>query len=222
MSTTFWSVKGGVGVSSITALAALAHAGQANPTLLVDLCGDQPALLGLAEPDGPGILDWASTPGRPPAAIGRIAIEATPDLRVVPSGSGVPPSEAAPTVEALAAQPADVFVDAGTAITPFARDVVRRSSARLMVLRCCYLTLRAASDLEIEPTGVVLVRERGRALGIGDVESVTGAPVIAEVGLDISLARTLDAGLLASRPPRALLRTLAATTSPSRIGMARP
>lgn len=211
MPTTFWSVKGGVGVSTVAALTALAHAGRAHPTLLVDLCGDQPALLGLAEPEGPGILDWAATPGRPADAINRIALQATPDLRVVPSGGASPSCDAAETIEALAVQSATAIVDAGTATTSFARDLIRRSPQRLMVLRCCYLTLRAARDPEIDPTGVVLIRERGRALGIGDVESVTGAPVIAEIALDIGLARSLDAGLLASRPPRSLLRALAAT-----------
>jgi len=210
--TTFWSVKGGVGVSTVAALTALAHAGRAHPTLLVDLCGDQPALLGLPDPEGPGILDWAATPGRPAEAIDRISVDATPDLRLVPSGAAAPSSDSAETIDALSSQRAGVIVDAGTAATPFARDLVRRSPRRLMVLRCCYLTLRAARDPEIEPTGVVLIRERGRALGPGDVESVTGAPVVAEIALDIGLARSIDAGLLASRPPRSLLRTLAAST----------
>jgi hypothetical protein len=205
--TTFWSVKGGVGVSAVAALFALSHAGQAEPTLLVDLCGDQPALLGLPEPDGPGILDWAAAPGRPADAINRISVDATPDLRVVPRGGGWPEGDASEMVDALAQQPGHVVVDAGASDAAFARDVVRRSEQRLLVLRCCYLTLRAAQDLDITPTGVVL--ERGRALGPGDVESVTGVPVVAEIALDIGIARNLDAGLLASRPPRALLRTLA-------------
>lgn len=216
MPTTFWSVKGGVGVSTVAALTALAHAGRANPTLLVDLCGDQPALLGLADPDGPGILDWAATPGRPAEALSRIAVDATPDLRVVARGNHAPEGDASATVEALSARSEAVVVDAGKATTAFARDLIRRSPQRLLVLRCCYLTLRAARDLEIEPTGIVLVRERGRALGPGDVESVTGAPVITEIALDIGLARSLDAGLLASRPPRSLLRTLATTLSGAR------
>ncbi len=209
MPTSFWSVKGGAGVSTVAALFALAHAGRANPTLLVDLDGDQPALLGLAEPEGPGILDWAATPGRPADALHRISVEATPDLRVVPRGTREPAADAGEAAVALARQRASVFVDAGTATTPFERDLLRRSRQRLLVLRCCYLTLRAARDLDIDPTGVVLIRERGRALGPGDVESVAGAPIVAEIACDITLARSIDAGLLASRPPRSLLRTLA-------------
>lgn len=209
MPTTFWSVKGGVGVSTVAALFALARAGRAHPTLLVDLCGDQPALLGLPEPDGPGILDWAAAPGRPADAINRISVDATPDLRVVPRGGGWPDGDASETIVALTKQPAHVVIDAGASNAAFARDVVAQSEHRLLVLRCCYLTLRAAQDLDIAPTGVVLLRERGRALGPGDVESVTGVPIVAEIALDIAIARSLDAGLLASRPPRALLRTLA-------------
>ena len=221
MPTTFWSVKGGVGVSTVAALFALAHAGRANPTLLVDLDGDQPALLGLPEPEGPGILDWAATPGRPSDALSRISIAATPDLRVLPRGDREPSGDAVDAIEALAQQHAEVFIDAGnvgarTDRSPFAHDLIRRSPHRLLVLRCCYLTLRAARDLAVDPTGVVLIRERGRALGPGDVESVTGAPVVAEIALDIGLARSIDAGLLASRPPRSLLRTLANASEAAR------
>jgi hypothetical protein len=52
------------------------------------------------------------------------------------------------------------------------------------------------------------VREPGRALTRRDVEEVLGVPVRAEVDVDPAVARAVDAGLLASRLPRALERGL--------------
>jgi len=213
---TFFSVKGGVGVSTVTALVALAHAGRATTTTIVDTCGDQPALLGIAEPDGPGIREWAATPGRPDDALDRISIQATPDLAVIPAGAAAWPhaGSAGELASALQRRPEQVFIDAGlTGRDPYLNELLRHSSERLLVLRCCSLTLRAIGTLDPEPTGVVLIRERGRALGPGDVENVSGAPVVAEVSLDIAVARCIDAGLVTSRVPRALLRSLSGIAS---------
>jgi hypothetical protein len=46
-------------------------------------------------------------------------------------------------------------------------------------------------------------------LGKADVESVVGAPVIAEISLDPAVARAVDAGLLAGRVPTLLAQQLA-------------
>jgi hypothetical protein len=54
----------------------------------------------------------------------------------------------------------------------------------------------------------VLLAEPGRALDATDVESVIGAPVVAQVSVDPAVARAVDAGLLASRLPRGLERAL--------------
>ena len=57
-----WSVKGGVGVSSVAAMLAIAQAERAEPTVLVDLCGDVPAVLGIEDADvenaAPGVAEW--------------------------------------------------------------------------------------------------------------------------------------------------------------------
>jgi len=84
------------------------------------------------------------------------------------------------------------------------------ASVSLLVLRPCYLALRRATTLTSRPTGIVLVREPGRALGRREVEDVTGVRVMAEVDVEPSIARAVDAGLLASRLPRGLSRPLRA------------
>jgi hypothetical protein len=78
----------------------------------------------------------------------------------------------------------------------------------LLVIRPCYLALRRALDVPLRPSGVVLVTEPGRALGRSDVEAVLGVPVCSEVPWEPAIARAVDAGLLASRLPRALDRAV--------------
>ena len=210
MYTIFWSVKGGAGASTVAALWALASAAKANPTFLVDLCGDVPALLGEPEPDGPGVSDWCQMPEGGSAALSRIATRTAADLSLIHRGSAPWPEPSETLALALGDLEAIAVVDAGMAPAEgFAHDLVRRADQRLLVVRNGYVDLRAAADIEPLPTGVVLVRERGRALGSADVESVIGAPVIVEIEWDLAIARCADAGLLTSRPPRSLLRSLA-------------
>jgi hypothetical protein len=77
------------------------------------------------------------------------------------------------------------------------------------VTRACYLALRHAAAAPHRPTGVIVVREAGRSLDRHDVERVVGVPVAAEVEVDPAVARSVDAGLLAThRLPRQLDRAL--------------
>ena len=78
----------------------------------------------------------------------------------------------------------------------------------LLVLRPCYLALRRAVACAVRPSGVVLVAEAGRAITADDVADSLGVPVVAEVVVTDAVARAVDAGLLASRLPRSLLRDL--------------
>src|SRR2546426_1176908 len=64
----------------------------------------------------------------------------------------------------------------------------------LLVLRPCYLALRRAIAAPLRPSGVVLVNEPGRSLGRADVEDLLGVPVRAEIDVDPSVARAVDAG----------------------------
>ena len=88
--------------------------------------------------------------------------------------------------------------------------MVAAADRSLLVLRPCYLALRRAVSFEVRPTGVVLVAEAGRAITAPDVEDALGVPVVAEVLVTDAIARAVDAGLLASRLPRSLVRDLRA------------
>ena len=202
-----WSVKGGSGTTVVAASLALVLSHR-RPALLVDLAGDAPAALGMAEPAGPGVADWLASPTADVAALHRLAVPATDTLHLLPCGSEVPGEGGrwAALAGALAAADAAVVVDAGTG-TPDAA-MAAAATHRLLVIRPCYLGLRRAVAAAVAPTGVVLVTEPGRALSARDVERALGAPVVAEVQYDPAVARAVDAGLLSSRLPRALAQQL--------------
>ncbi len=203
-----WSAKGGSGTTVVSAALALVLSHRCT-ALLVDLAGDSPAALGLAEPSGPGVADWLGSSTADAAALHRLAVPATDTLRLIPLGS-------TPVGTAVRAQRWDdlvaalghdeVVVDAGTGSPPPA--LLAAATHNLLVTRPCYLSLRRAVAAEVQPTGIVLIHEPGRALAARDVERALGAPVVVELQYDPAVARAVDAGLLASRLPRSLAHSL--------------
>ena len=214
MTIAVWSVKGGVGVTSVAAMLAIARVERAEPTVLVDLCGDLPALLGGHDLDktdaAPGITDWCATPELAVTALARIERPVRTDLTIVPRGTGLLSADAAPLLQALGISQRRVIVDCGVVGSQqdFCRQFVDGAPVSLLVVRECFLNLRAAQVSSFTPTAVVVVKERGRSLGRADVEAVTGAPVVAQIAVDACIARSLDAGLATAQLPRSLLRAL--------------
>ena len=212
----FWSPKGGVGTSVLAASAAALLA-RADGVRLVDLAGDQPAILGLAADPGTGIAQWAAAgPDTPPDALVRLSVEVAPGLHLLPAG---PPRALAPQAAAeaggrlatlLAADATPVVVDAGRADTVLARALVAGADVSVVVLRGCYLALRRAvhSPLTRTATGVAFVDEPGRALGVAEITDVLGRPVLARVPVRGPIARAVDAGVVAVRTPEPLARAV--------------
>jgi len=205
-----WSVKGGSGTTVVASTLALVHVEKSpRGALIVDLAGDVPAVLGLAEPNGIGISEWfAQNENSSRMALQSIAIQATANLQLISRGSGQINATAnfAELSASLATFDLPVVVDAGCGVVP--TELLARASSSLLITRPCYLSLRRAAQLNVAPTGVVLINEPGRALGKRDVESVIGAPVIAEITFDATISRAVDAGLLASRLPGMLAKQL--------------
>jgi Mrp family chromosome partitioning ATPase len=211
-----WSAKGGAGTT--TTAVALAdvcrRAHRSTDTLLVDLAGDLPAALGIADPDL-GATEWlASDAG--PEALARIEHEVADGVSLLPLGntSDWPEARAAALVVVLGADHREVVVDVGLldpSTSPLAtlRRVVTDAADRsLLVTRSCYLALRRAARADRTPDGVILVREPGRALDRGDVEGLLSVAVVAEVDTDPAVARAVDAGLLLTAGPRHVARAL--------------
>ena len=204
-----WSAKGGSGTTVVAAALALVFS-QRHPVVLIDLGGDSPAALGIAEPHGPGVAEWFASPTADVAALSRLAVDATDALQLIPRGAVAlpPPGDAqwARLVAALAAHGTTVVIDSGSGAPPAA--LLGAATHSLLVTRPCYLALRRAVATGLHPTGIVLIDEPGRALTARDVERSLNAPVVAELQYDPAVARAVDAGLLASRLPRSLAHSL--------------
>jgi len=187
------SPKGGSGVS----VCAAAIAGAAN-AVLVDLDGDQPALLGTS-PDATSttVAQWMA-PTPPPKV-------AEPGTLITRGDNNLNPGDAdgwtrcARRLDALAMP---VVVDAGCSTVPTALTGIPHQI--FAVLRPCYLALHRWYRQGHHCTGVIVVDEPGRALGVDDVVRCVGAPLVAHVRWDPAIARAVDAGLLGVRRPATL------------------
>lgn len=217
MLTTFWSVKGGVGTTVTAATTAVLSSrapSSGDGVVLADLAGDVPAVLGLPDPGAPGLAEWAAGGSAIAAdALSRLELAVGPGLALLPRGRApiVDADRVAVLAGLLARDARDVVVDAGLIAPDDARlPLVRDAHRSLLVVRNCYIGLRRGVALPVRPSGIVLVSEPGRALTRRDVESVLAAPVVAEVVVDRSMARAVDAGLLLHRTPRAVEQALRA------------
>ena len=210
-----WSAKGGSGTTVVAATLAMLFARRSDAgALFVDAGGDAAAVLGVPEPDGPGVADWlAAGDGAPIDSLRRLEVDLGANLRLVPHGGRALPAgahRAELLAELLATDRRDVVVDCGLVQSYPSSDVPRVLAAAgtrsLLVTRPCYLSLRRAGALPFRPSAVVLVDEPGRALTPADVEAVLDVPVLASVVFDPAIARAVDAGLLMARLPRPLER----------------
>lgn len=215
MFTLCWAAKGGSGTTVVAAALALTAR---PPSLLVDLDGEVPAVLGLPAPDRPGVADWLAS-DTPTERLDELLVEIAAGAWLLPWQPGarlrVGPTAADGErwnglTDWLCSFARDrhalVTVDAGTGRPP--APLVEHAERNLLVTRPCYLSLRRAVAIGVRPSGIVLVDERGRTLSTRDVEHAVGAPVEATVSLDPAVARAVDAGLLSARLPRLIAREL--------------
>lgn len=207
-----WSIKGGSGTTVVSAALALTLAQRNTAAVrIVDLAGDIPSALGIAEPSGEGISNWLQQQQQP-QTIQSLQIPVTARVSLIPRGDGALMHHALTTEHCntlateLDTSHELTVVDAGSGHIP---QLVNNATTSLLVIRPCYLALRKAAHLVVKPHGIVLINEPGRSLGKRDVESVVGAPVLVELPLDPTIARCVDAGLLASRIPTLLSQHLA-------------
>jgi CO dehydrogenase nickel-insertion accessory protein CooC1 len=187
------SPKGGSG-STVTAaaLALLLATRHRGGGYVVDLAGDLPAALGLPEPRDSRSCEVNS------------ALQLLP--RAQHNGASRTPGEWRDLGNELRSLQGPVVVDAG--VVPVDPQFEKAADLRLMVVRPCYLALRRAATMkqaeDNQHNGVLVVNEPSRALTPNDVETVLRVPVRGVIPFDPSVARAVDAGLLAHRVPKVL------------------
>lgn len=216
MLTACWSVKGGSGTTVVAAALVLGLATVERRVVAADFGGDLPAVLGVPDPNGPGLLDWLEAgPSVPADGLSRIAHDISSELTLIAKGEWTTRAGAGDADAGLrlanglrvvrGAQP--VIADCGNVDSAAVRAFVAAADRSLLVLRPCYLALRRAVSAP-RPTAVVLVTEPERSLGAADVEAVLGVPVVATIGWEPGIARAVDAGLMTARMPRRLASAL--------------
>ena len=209
MFTILSSPKGGTGTSVVAASLAIVSS-SSSPTLLVDLSGDQAAILGLPQPPI-GLSDWAN--GMTYREFDEIISLCHDNLYLAPTGTfdfeTLNANAWDKLLRALSLKHSEwcnIIVDLGRADIPLAlRKIV---DTCYLVTRPCYLALRRAVDLETAFSGVIVVNEPDRVLTSRDVESVLKLKCVAEIPYTSEISRRVDSGLLKSRLPMALQSVL--------------
>jgi len=209
MFTILSSPKGGTGTSVVAASLAIVSS-SSTPTLLVDLAGDQAAILGLPQPPI-GLSDWAN--GMTYREFDEIISLCHDNLYLAPTGTfdfeTLNANAWDKLLRALSLKHSEgynIIVDLGQADIPLAlRKIV---DTCYLVTRPCYLALRRAVDLETAFSGVIVVSEPDRVLTSRDVESVLKLKCVAEIPYTSEISRRVDSGLLKSRLPMALQSVL--------------
>ncbi len=213
-----WSAKGGSG-TTVTAALLAATLSDPSDALLVDLAGDLPGVVGAPEPVE-GLAQLSSDPVEP-EVVRRVETTVSDGVSLIGCGDGeLHPQALGALWDVLAADPRDVVVDAGTlepadvagssARGAVATEAVRRAERSVLVVRSCYLGLRASLGMLglLPADGCILVMETGRLLKAQDVAAVLGLPVLCQVNVTSAVARAADAGVLLERPDRPTVRAL--------------
>ena len=165
-----WSAKGGSGTTVVAAALALSFARTAGGAVLADLAGDAPCVLGMHEPDGPGLTEWLGAgPSVPADALSRIEVEAVPGLWLLPRGGESADATARADVLAslLLGDARTVVADCGLGPVGAARAVAAAASVSLLVVRPCYVALRRRARRPAASVGC-RARERTRARTRGE------------------------------------------------------
>lgn len=211
----FWSCKGGVGttVSAVGCATALANDGI--DVLMIDFAGDVDAVFGVPVTK-PGISDWLGQSGEI-ETLPRLAEHVAAGISLITQGEA---SDSAPPEDhvdvlcaALRNEPRHVVCDLGTshfgsAGAGLAAALIDACDRSVLVTTGCYLALRRMARVDRRVDAICFVDEPGRALGPEDAARVVGAPVLATVTHDRSIARSVDAGVIAGRWPRRHLRLM--------------
>ena len=220
----FWSPKGGSGTSTVAAATAIQLASGGREAVLVDLAGDQVALLGLYpndEPDTPGISDWVlSNKNRdsldgliekvaPNLSLMRLGTRSPADLGDTPNGS-TRRRRLVTALKALARSDRAVVVDAGLDPHEHRGHI---PAVPVCVMRTCYLALNRAQNQPGPYDRVVVIQEPHRSLRTKDIAVALGADEVEIVDWDPRVGRSVDAGTIVQMLPPQLKRGLGGVVS---------
>lgn len=111
------------------------------------------------------------------------------------------------SIDTLTVVTVDTGLFADITIVDGGQDPDPTADRNVIVTRPCYVALARA--VESGPwDGAIVVTEEGRALGPKDVQSVLSVPILAEIPIDPTVARAIDAGFTFTRRPQSIVSPL--------------
>ena len=144
--TVCYAAKGGSGTTVTAAALALANP---NDSVLVDLDGELPAVLGVPDPTGDGITDWSNT-HLTPASLDLLLVDVNSTTRLLPHGhQPVCADRWDQFATWLRPRPGATIVDAGTGHPP--PQLLAHADQVLLVTRPCFLSLRRGRGQQRPP-----------------------------------------------------------------------
>ncbi len=200
----FWSVKGGSGTTVVTAIAALLSANAGVETIVTGVDDDLAVMLSLQPTEGPGLRQWLqSSESVSPQALQKLLVSAGPNLDLLPAGDDWN-SRAKGRDGLRHAFDEKLIVDAGIVDqNSSTTSLINEATHSLVVMKPCFLAVKRAASSKVRRDGIVLVEEPGRVIDRRDIEDVLGVPIVATLAWDSSIARSVDAGRLATKIPHA-------------------
>ena len=202
-----WSTKGGSGTSTVAATTAIRLSSEEEQSvLLVDLEGDQPALIGMVHnpPNEVGLGDWLRLGDeRDFAQLEGLCEDVGPGMRLLRQGNLADDADPSQIAEALAhlSQSSHVVVDGGLDNHGVRGEVDGHSGYAVAVMKPCYLTLSRAQHRPGPYDRVIYMDEPGRALRARDVAAAVGASHVEKFPWDVRIARAIDAGTIVGMLP---------------------
>jgi MinD-like ATPase involved in chromosome partitioning or flagellar assembly len=225
MTIAVWAVRGGSGVSTVSALlirflcSKEASAGQA--VIAIDAGGDLPALFGVAPGSGEGLSDWL-------AADQSVDVEALDGL-LIGDGVQILPIGHVEDVNAVGTEVgrerldhaigwltnrASVVCDLGHSSAPLAEALIAQADRSVLVIRPCMLSVRTALRSPRPAHGMVIVGAQPGDMRAEDMEAALGIPVLATVPELPALARAVNQSNFSGRLPHRALRAMSAVIRP--------
>ena len=212
----YWSIKGGVGTSVSAAAVAIRLADEERDVVLVDLEGDQPALLGMmsSEADIHGLGDWLRGETESDDIVA-LCEQVKPGMvqdgsvwsdcrKLLRRGADIADNtDPQKIVDALSclAQSHDVIVDGGLDRLCVRSLITGPHHTAVCVLQPCYLALSRAPTVIGPYDEILLVVPPGRALRKSDIMAALGANNVERIPWDPRVGRAVDAGTIVSMLP---------------------
>ncbi len=222
-----FSPKGGVGVSTCSALFAKALSKYHSTLLIEATSGDLDAIVATDTSANYSFFDWVVSDNPSIESLKKISIGFDEKLSVVVGDTSKNPItdeyhqrqveflqntqfDYGHIVEELSSYEGHCVVDCSNAESMLTKEIIRASDLVVMVLRQCYLGLHKASKSNVinDVDVTVVVKESGRSISASQISQTLNCNILIEIDARSDFARSIDSGTLWSRTPEKMVEPI--------------